>query len=340
MDATQLLLEKFGVKDVAEIDPFVDQPVEAHSLPTQVTKTETLRASSGNMTLRGDDVVSVRTIFIRHAKNPNSEVVYLVNSYTHPASAPVVMDSVRLQVSMGGIPGCALELAPESDTPQSEFLLRETRDSLILQPDFIKMYMLLNERVLMNGIISLSPEVCARSEFPSRIAVANSEGELYEYDADHYVLIPFRHVLAWKLQISPNWRIQQGYFALEMRVAPKGEGDPFILYYAVDNHTFDRLKTDCMRNLAVIDKTPLNEVGIGVHGSHPLPVEVTTTFTYIVYPKEVDEKTLAPTIPDKMPPFSRILEKKVQAKRYAEQDAAEKRKREAEEEATAMDTSD
>lgn len=347
MNAEQYILSLFpGVTDIAKVKPFAGFSVYH---PKEVSKTEDLSGTHGALTFKGEDLVSVRTVFIRHAKNPNSETAYILHHFCHPTGQTHYNEAFQLQKDMGGIPGCAMELKPGANGPTSVFLMKESPNYLYLHSSFIKTFMLLNKQNLLNGTIPLSPEICAASEFPKRIAVTNPGGEeLEEYDAEFYVLIPYNHVLAWKLKVSSHWRIKDGLFALEMRVAPKGDKEPFILYFAVDNRTFEKLKTACFEGFIKDkhDKRPLSSVGVQVHGQMKQPVTLTTTITYLEYPLNMDSSRLAPVLHEKFIPYAQVLQRRVEAERNLQfekkRQQEEKKKKQEQEEDTAetMDMSE
>jgi len=320
-----------GVDDIANVNPFAKYTGVV--IPKEVTVTKTLKGS-GVLTLDSDALVSVRTIMIRYTKNlsPDDKTVYVKRIFSHPAAQEEDEESDRIMKAMGGIPGCVLAITPKDDSSKSVFVMKESPHCLYLQAPFVKTCMLLDETTnLMNGIIQLPPQICG--ELPKQAVIFDDRGESVSFEVDYYVLVPYNHVLAWCLCVSDHWRRKRGIFAIEMDVTPRN-GESFILYFAVANQSFERIKQACITNFirGKIDKRPLNTVGLEVVGG---AAEISTTFTYLEYPRGGwDSTQVIPTLDPHFVPYSQVLQAEVEEIRAKEEEVKRWKMQEGEE----MDT--
>jgi hypothetical protein len=307
-----------GVTDIADVDPFqglVRPKVQ------EVTKTVTL-IGCGELKLAPNDtdtLVSARVIMIRYTKNPSdAEPVYVKRTFSHPACAEEDAEADRMLEAMGGFARAVLTIPPKDDSAKSVFIMKETPNCLYLQPAFVRTCMLIDaERNLMHGIIAVPPDVW-QGELPDEAVVFDDNQQSVSFKVERYALVPWDHILAWCLKVSDHWRRMRGIFALEMDVTRKDEKDSFVKYFAVADQSFERLKASCIANFLnnKVDKRPLNTLGIETTGY----AEVAATFSYLVYPQEVEPAKVAPVTDEHFVPYSQVLQAEVEAIRARESD--------------------
>lgn len=318
---TQFILSHFpGVTEIEHVNPYAHCGPSTHELVQEQSTTQEFLAINGPLTLKLADNINVspRTIYIRHFKNPNKQgVLHIRRLFSHAAAAQDDAMQDKIASAMGIVPGCYLHMPPETEGSVSVFVLREHPDSMYLQSPFIKTCLLLNETNLMNGILLMNKDF--QKELPTRATVFDQKGEDISYDIDYYYFIPVKHVLSWCLTVGTVWRQKKGIFALEYTVAPKSGVKPYILYYAVDNHSFDRIKASFLKEFIhdKIDVRPVNSLGVELINpnleQNNTPVSVTVSFTYAVRPRLTAEEqnALAPTLDPHFVPYSHILEKEL-----------------------------
>ena len=318
------VLSKFpGVEDIADVNPyagFVEPKVK------EITITKTLKGQGFlGITSKDDNtLVSARTILIRYTKNPNkSQPVYVKRAFSHPAAREEDEESDRMIVAMDGIARAVLIIPPNDDSAKSVFVMKEAPNCMYLQAPFVRTCMLIDaERNLMNGIIELPPNC---PELPSEAVIFDEQKQSVSFPVDHYYLVPDRHILSWCLYVSDHWRRMRGIFALEMDVTPKDGKKSFILYFAVADKCFERIKAACIKNFLQdkVDRRPLSSIGLETTGY----AEVSATFSYMVYPTNVDVAKIAPVLDTHFVPYAQVLQTEVEEIRAREALEEEMRKK-------------
>jgi hypothetical protein len=314
-----------GVNDIAEVDPFAGL---VRPKVQEVTKTVTLKGS-GILKLAPDDantLVSTRVIMVRYTKNPSdTQTVYIKRLFSHPACEEEDMEADNLLEAMGGFARAVMAVPPNDDSAKSVFIMKETPNCMYLQPAFVRTCMLIDvERNLMHGIIALPANVW-HGELPEEAVVFDDSQQSVSYKIERYALVPWDHILAWCLKVSDHWRRMKGIFALEMDVTRNGEKDSFVKYFAVADQSFEKLKAACIANFLnkKVDARPLNTLGIETTGY----VEASVTFSYLVYPQEVEPAKVAPVMDEHFVPYSQVLQAEVEAIRAQEEEAEWQKKK-------------
>jgi hypothetical protein len=313
------LLNRFNVKDISEIDPFGTNYVASHEPAREVSINVELHGA-GQLCVKPEqgkqprapfkdsvynlEDVSVHTSYIRYAKNPQDSHVMVCKLYEPVFAEEQATEAERAQIAMGGIARLAMNVAPRFEGATNCFLIKENPACIFLNPAFIKTFMHLDETNLMNGIIRLSPELCAQAGLPREGEIFDEKGEGVDITVDYYVLVPYHHVLAWCLRIGDHWRRLKGLWAIEMVVKRSGESLSSILYYIVGNQTFDKIRASCVKNFMTrkIDRRRLTDVGIMCVSKTDAPSFV-VSMTYVCYPHLTPEikATLMPKLPDNFP---------------------------------------
>jgi len=276
-------------------------------------------------------LVSVRTVMIRNASNPNDAPATIRRLFSHPAGQKDEEIRDKMFAAMGRDGRAIVTLKPHQNGPLSLMVMKESPEYLYLHSAFVKTFMLINEQNITNGCIPVPPEVCAVQNLPKVATLFDPQGVSFNLEVDYYVLVPFDHILAWCLRVNDMWRRKKGLFALEMTVSPQNGGDAYILYYVVANQSFDLLKKRCLEGFVVgkHDCRRMDSCGFELVGG-PEPISVTASFTVVEYPTGVDPATIAPVLHPDFVPYSYILQKEVDlARGQKEEEEYEKRTKKA-----------
>lgn len=217
--------------------------------------------------------VSVKSMCIKYIKNKDPQKHYYIRRMYDPIfDAEQAKDRREIANNFGYDVGSidnVLEVPPGCDKIITEHVYPENPNALYLNDACIKTFMLMDREILMRGIRRVPREI----------------------EETHFILIPFRHVLAWALNYKEYFREERGLFAREIiAVPPEQEKNPYILFYAVTQETFDKLFKECCEEfLGKIDRRPLGQVGVSLYDTtpnQPLSVKpcVSYSVTYIGYP--------------------------------------------------------
>lgn len=322
---TQFILSHFpGVNDIENVNPYAFCGPDAYSVVKEKSVTRNFSASHGPLTLNMQEnvLVSPRTIYIRYFKNTNEHsIMHIKRLFSHAAAAEDDAMKDKIADAMGIMPGCVLHIPPKSEGSVSVFVLREHPDSLYLQSAFVKTCLMLNETNVMNGIFTLEGDF--HDELPTRATIFDESGEDLSYDIGFYYFIPRNHVLSWCLTVGNIWRQKKGIFALEYIVAPKNSSKSYVLYYLVDNYSFERIRSSFFRQFIhnKIDVRPVNSLGVELINNNiehdNQPITLTISFTYAEKPQMMDPNSLAPTLDPHFVPYSHILEQEIRSKEVA-----------------------
>ncbi len=268
--------------------------------------------------------VSITTLVVRHVKNHSTtNRMQVCRTFDPITNREEGEEANRLQVAMGVIPGCAVDVGPGFDGPQMTFLIRENPQCLYLQNPFISTCMHTDATNLMNGIIVVPPAICALANLPKSGILFDASGQSVDVPADYYVLVPGKHLLAWQLDIGEGYRRLKGFHAFEIVGRSDGAKYAEIVYFVVSNQTFNRLREDCISNLLTnkVDRRPLSSVGVRIIGEGT----VTLSITYICHPTMSAEmkSQLAPFLDKKFPLYADVISREIEARRMRETEERE-----------------
>jgi hypothetical protein len=260
--------------------------------------------------------VSVTALNVRHVTNASPNERLQICKIFDPISAQQESEEMaKMYVAMGAPPGCAIDVPPKFDGPQNTFLIKESPDCLYLQHSFVKACMHVDPTNLMNGIIVVPPEICAAAQLPKVGIIFGEQGQSIDVPVDYYVLVPGKHLLAWCLDIGEHWRRLKGFHAIELTAKEEGARYAEIVYFLVGNHTFDRLRQQCIDNFLTnkVDRRRLTDVGVRFIGTGT----ATLSMTFIAYPQMTPEMKaqLFPMLPPDFPLFRDVISREVEARR-------------------------
>lgn len=312
----KFLLNHFNVAEMSEIKPYGPLAIHCWEFARDVSMNITNRVVEGQMprkpwTPPGVDTVglaapsidwdrvSVRTIAVRYARNPDPiHGCYVRLNYYPLLLAKELEQQDKMIAAAGGIPGVFMTIAPRFNGPVNEFALRSSNNNFFVSDGFVKTTACLNDRNVLNGIIELSPENSV--DFAKCYNVCDETGELIGQEANNYYLIPADHVLAWKLKVFQVWQQKGGIFSQKIIVNEK------VLYYAVPDLSFIRLYKDFVTKWCnKVDLRPLKSVGFEFVGS--TVAEVDATITYTCFPQGILVEQLIPSLSPDFIPYEQIL---------------------------------
>jgi len=306
------ILRYFNTDKIENVNPFQGFTIPTYEQAREVTKNVEF-TGAGVLTIQSGDFqprkpyqgleynlneISVRTFIIRYVTNPSHNKIYICKIFD-PISAQKEAEAInKMLMATGAPPGCAIEVPEGKEGQINTYLIKENPSCIYLNDPYVRTFMHINQKNLMNGIIIVPPKICADANLPKKCAVFDDKGESFVFEADYYVLIPKLHVLSWCLNIGSHRRLQKGFFALEMVV------NNDILYFIVPNVTFEALKKACIENFIIdkVDKRPLNQVGINIVGG-AAKVDASITFICFPYMTEETKNQMIPVLPKDFPKF-------------------------------------
>lgn len=299
------ICKQFGVEHLCDVNPFPSHGIPIWEAARQTTIVVDFKDCNPGLLLvpppqnpnmyqpknlfRGMNVnledVAFKSICVKYIKNKDPNKTYYIRRCFDPVfDIEQAKDRREIAGNFGYDPGTVdnvMEVPPNCDKVITEHAYPENPNSLLLNDACIKTFMLMDKDILMRGIQRVPKEV----------------------EEKHNILIPFKHVLAWALNYKEHFREERGLFAREVIAYPREKGDPYILYYAVTQETFEKLFKECTDEfLGKIDRRPLGKIGLGlvdVTPDQPLTSKpwVSYSVTFIGYPHK----------PDKPPFFLPIL---------------------------------
>lgn len=309
----EFILKYFNVDSFDKVNPFAGLTIPTYEPAREVTKNVEFTGSGllliqdGNFQPRKPynnlpynlNDVSVRAFLVRYITNPSPEKALICKIF-EPISGQKEAEAInKMLQSVGAPPGCAIEIGPKKEGQYNDFLIKENPSCIYLNDAYVRTFMHIDEKNIMNGIIIVPPAVCAAANLPKECGVFDERGESKVFLADYYVLVPKKHVLSWCLNIGSHRRLQKGMFALELTT------NNDIMYFIVANHTFDMIKKSCIENFMTekLDRRPLNQVGLNVVGG---PVKINASLTFVCFPHITDEMR-SKMIPMMPPDFPRYI---------------------------------
>jgi hypothetical protein len=231
----------------------------------------------------------------------------------------------KIMKAGGRIPDICYHIKPGMNSVIREVIMEPNPEYLEMSDAAIRTYMMMfdNAETFMRGIIKIEPELCAAAELPKMGTIYDMEKEqTVPLEIDYYVLVPPDHALAWALRCPDHLRKRQQIFAIDMEITPPNEDEEkYILYYIVDNKSFDRIlkeTKDCFQGR--IDRRPLKDLKfelLDMEGNPTTgPVDVSIAVTYIAYPQQRPYPPFKPTLDPNFFPYVNTLYRK-----YEEQKA-------------------
>ena len=309
----KFLLEHFKVTNLNQINPYGSLGIHCWEFARDVSMNITNRVVEGQAPRKPYginseaptgptidwDHVSVRTIAVRYARNPDPVNGCFVRLNYYPLLlAKELEQQDKMIAAAGGIPGTFMTIAPRFNGPVNELALRSSNSNFFVSDGFVKTTAWLNDKNILNGIIELSPENSV--DFAKTYQVCDETGELIWQEATHYYLIPHNHVLGWKLKVFQVWQQKAGVYSQKIIV------DEELLYHAVPNLSFIQLYKDFVTKWCnKVDLRPLKSVGFEFVGS--TVAEVDATITYTCFPLGIPVDQLIPSLSPDFIPYEQIL---------------------------------
>jgi len=270
--------------------------------------------------------ISITALTVRHVKNHSTTDRLQVCRAFNPITNQKETEEVnRMFAAMGAPQGCVLDVGPNFDGAQSAVLIRENPMCIYLHDPFVRTAMHTDPSNLMNGIIPVSPEICAEAGLPKSGVLFDANGLSVDVPADFYYLVPGKHLLAWQLDIGDFMRRREGFHAIE--ITAKSEADKYaeIVYFIVSNQTFDRLRAQCIENFLTnkVDRRSLPTVGVRIVGKGT----VTVSMTYICYPHMTPDmkRQMMPFLPKTFPLYANVVSAKIEAARIRMEEEKDKK---------------
>ena len=219
--------------------------------------------------------VSVFSMLLRRKRNrhPTERAIICYGTLPFGKEDRALIAANRYFEKLGMPPFCFAIAGPNVDQPCNEIMIQANPDNWYLNEAFLRTFHAIDRSNLFNGTIVLTPEQCGRFNLKKIVQIYNPEGIVVDVEVSTYVLIPFRHVLSYKLRVDDHWRRKEGFYAEEISYRNADENQVglatrTIVFYLVPDWTFSRLVEGCVNDF-VVDMRPLKEVGIKIHG----PVE-------------------------------------------------------------------
>jgi hypothetical protein len=231
-------------------------------------------------------------------------------TYIHPLGKEDLERQEEVAKSFGGIPNAVMRIRPGKNSADNIPLLCESKGEVWLNTGYLKTHFLVTPKNIWNGIIKLSPELCAESNLPKNYEYFDERGEIVKEDADFYYLVPYDHLLSWPLRIPADLRKAMGLFAFEIR-AEISQEDVYILYYVVPDKILHKIHDSCAKQYIQdkIDVRPLSSVGVCVRPEGTPTIWPTIDFmcTFICCPQGLDRDALFPDIDKSFIEYGEII---------------------------------
>lgn len=263
--------------------------------------------------------VCVTSIYANYIKSAPNAHYYVQTVFIPKPYAEAQMEHERLYEAAGYPPRCVMVVKPNQNQELDIYIHRSPPTDLYLHEAFVKTCAFLNPQNIMNGIVHLDPELT--KEFDKQTVVVNTEGREQLIEIESYYVVPYHHVLAWKLHITHHWRRNKGIYAKEVSIPdPHNPADRLIICYLVCDVSFIVLYKDfCMNMLNRVDLRPLTEVGLDFTPMEPQsvgPAEISTVVNYIAWPTMTEERirNLIPTLDERFISYDTILREEIRSK--------------------------
>lgn len=319
----KFLLEHFGVSHVKDIKPQSKFPGTTSQFTREMTVNVKL-TNDGSYLMPipekidfDKDHVSPKTLIIRYSSlDPKATSDFLFGrTYVHPLGKEDLERQEQVAKTFGGIPNAVMRIKPGKNSADNIPLLCESKGEVWLNTGYLKTHFLVTPKNIWNGIIKISPELCAESELPKKYEYFDERGETVSEEADFYYLVPYDHLLSWPLRIPDDMRRAMGLFAFELR-ADISDDDRYILYYIVPDKILHKIHDSCVKQYIQdkIDVRPLSSVGVCVRpvGIPSIWPTIDFTCTFICCPPGLDKDALFPDIDKSFIEFGEIIRVKME----------------------------
>lgn len=284
------------------------------------------------------DCVSINQISLRYIKNNSKKnEYYLRHNFVAISNKEERERQAKFMKAAGRIPDVCYHIKPGMEAVIRDVIVEPNPEYLEMTDPCIRTYMMMfengSDETLMRGIIKIDPELCAAAELPKVGTVYDMEKQMtVPLEIDYYVLVPQNHVLAWSLQCPDHLRKRQQMFVIDMEITPTNEDeDKYILYYIVDNKSFDRILKETKEAFqGRIDRRPLKDLKFELLDMEGNPtkgqVQVSIAVTYIAYPQQKPYPPFKPTLDPHFYPYVNVLHRKYEQERaQREQEEYERR---------------
>jgi hypothetical protein len=258
--------------------------------------------------------VSIQYISIKYVKNNSKNTYYVRHNFIPEYAKENHELKCKLAKVAGVIPNVCYTVSPLEDNVIKEVVWEPNPNKMEVQDYYIKTCMMIdNEDTLTRGV----EKVDWQTKF-SKVGIVHDENDsAIKYEIDHYVSVPFDHVLSWELQCNDYWRKKNGYFAYE---------DHENACFIVDNVSWERLKhghfKECWKN---IDKRPLSSLQfelLDVQGRRctDASIQIQIGVTFIAYPAQKPYPLFKITLHPTFYRYEKYLQEKIEKERYKKMD--------------------
>lgn len=330
----QFLLKHYGVNRLNEIDPWKPFIEQGGVACWDASRTVTIRPEfygpgevcvnlpAGNnkfgqpkKPFRGIPVdlnrVSLLDFSILYAKSEPQANYHVQTNFVPVSVQEEQAAHDQILMDGGAIPRVIMTIAGGTDSEKHEIIHRSPPNHPIFSPFLVKTCALINNDNLLTGIVPLDPSLT--QSLPKEAEVYDLDKNRVTFPIESWFLVPESHILAWKLQLTSEYRKLKGLFAQEISVQDKDNPTcTTLLFYIVCNRTLDDLIIWFNREyLNKVDLRPLGSFGFNFIPAAPGAqgkVMVRTKMTYVCWPVTLDIKRILPIAHKDLPPYSDIVQ--------------------------------
>ena len=257
--------------------------------------------------------VAIRTWLLRHAVNNCDSDVFLRTNYIHPIYKTESEERAKLFNRMTGTTagGSFVTIPGKFNGSINKYALKWDESTLPLNPVFIKMMMHINTDNVLNGIQTISPELCALGGL-DKLTLGK--------EAQCYYAVPPDHILAWTLDVPEYVLEQNEVYARELTAGNR------LLYYLIPDWCFMKLYVKLTRPggwVDIVDLVSIHDLAVEFIPKNPLKVNSSTvelqmSITYTCSPPIPTNvlENMAPVIHPEFPTYRDISTKAFEEKDY------------------------